>query len=180
MASSGVSRGSLPQVASSLSDFEIEELREAFSVFDKDDSGSITAEELGLILKSITPSVVSNISDDDLTRLVQKFDRNGDGTIDFGEFLEMMCQAERGGEEQEDELRAAFAIFDKDGDNTITAKELMGIMSALGEDVDLDTCKLMIQSVDLDGNGTIDFEEFRKMMRDGVELDAKIGATNKD
>jgi len=166
-----IQRNTLPEVALALSDAEIEELRDAFAVFDKDDSGSITAEELGLMLKRITPSVVSNISDDHLSKLVQKFDRNGDGTIDFNEFLEMMCQAERG---NEDELHDAFAIFDKDGDGTITAVELQSIMSALGEDVDMDTCKLMIASVDLDGNGTIDVDEFRKMMRDGVELDAKI------
>jgi len=66
-----------------------------------------------------------------------------------------------------DELKAAFNVFDKDGDGTITAKEIEVVMKALGESVDRETIDLMIESVDTDKNGCIDFEEFKKMMKDG-------------
>ncbi len=158
-----------------LTDAEIEELKEAFSAFDKDDSGSITAEELGAVLKSFYPAGMKNLSQNDLEKIVSRFDANNDGTIDFNEFVTMMGKAEK---KSEDELQAAFNVFDKDGDGTISAKEIMTVMKMLGEDVDEETCALMIKSVDLDGNNSIDVHEFQKMMRDGFNI-ADEGKTNK-
>jgi len=89
---------------------------------------------------------------------------DGDGQIDFSEFLAMMTKQER---KDVDELSQAFAVFDKDGDGTITVKELDIVMKAIGENIDKETLQLMMESVDTDSNGYIDFEEFRKMMTDG-------------
>jgi len=40
-------------------------------------------------------------------------------------------------------------------------------MKALGENIDRETINLMIESVDTDKNGFIDFDEFKRMMKDG-------------
>jgi len=124
----------------------------------------LLAEELGHVLSQLG---YDNLTHDDLKRVVSRFDTNGDGSIDFNEFVTMMCQAER---KDEDEIHSAFRVFDRDGDGTITWVEIMKVMKMLGEDVDEEACKLMVKSVDLDGNGTIDVDEFRKMMRDGFAL----------
>jgi len=162
-----MSQAPAPADKPKLSDAEIDELREAFSTFDKDGSGSITADELGEMFKSLMPASFSKLKNDDLTKIVAKFDKNKDGTIDFDEFLDMMMSHTR---QDQDEMVSAFRIFDKDGDGTISAKEIMTVMKALGEDVDEETCNLMVKSVDLDGNGTIDVYEFKKMMRDGFAI----------
>jgi len=70
-------------------------------------------------------------------------------------------------EEQIAEFKEAFSLFDKDGDGTISGKELEAVMTALGEPIDKASIDLMIASVDTDGNGIIDFAEFKKMMQDG-------------
>lgn len=57
-------------------------------------------------------------------------------------------------------------MFDKDGDGTITAVELQSTLAAYGQVVDKDEIDLMISTVDLDGNGCIDYQEFKKMMQD--------------
>ena len=57
----------------------------------------------------------------------------------------------------------------QDGDGSISAKELEIVMKALGESIDRQTIDLMIESVDTDKSGFIDFEEFRQMMRDGPD-----------
>jgi len=137
-----------------------------FAAFDKDSSGKITAKELGVVLKSMN----QNFTDDQLKKIVKKFDKDGDGQIDFNEFMDMMTKHER---KEVDELKEAFAVFDKNGDGSISAVELSHVMKALGEDIDLDTIKLMIQSVDDDENGSINFEEFRRMMKDGPMAVAK-------
>ena len=135
-------------------------MKEVFACFDKDSSGSVTTAELGLVLRSMN----KNFNDAELKRIVSKFDVNGDGQIDFDEFLAMMTGHEK---KEVDELKQAFDVFDKDGDGTISGKELEVVMKALGEHIDRDTIDLMIESVDTDANGYIDFEEFRRMMKDG-------------
>ena len=66
--------------------------------------------------------------------------------------------------EQELEYREAFALFDKNGDGTITCGELGVVMRNLGQnptDVELQD---MINEVDFDGNGTLEFNEFCNLM----------------
>ena len=67
-------------------------------------------------------------------------------------------------EEQTAEFREAFALFDKDGDGTISTKELGTVMNSLGQKPRAAELETMINEVDIDGNGEIDFEEFLTMM----------------
>ncbi|KAI6647573.1 Calmodulin [Oopsacas minuta] len=66
--------------------------------------------------------------------------------------------------EQVEEFKEAFALFDKDGDGSITTRELGTIMRSLGLNPTEAELQEMINEVDLDGNGTIDFTEFLGMM----------------
>merc|ERR1719192_2469207 len=69
-----------------------------------------------------------------------------------------------------EELREAFEVFDKDGDGQITPQELAAIMRALGENLNEDDILTMIQEADADGDGNIDFEEFKKLMAEDTIL----------
>ncbi|KAG8793855.1 hypothetical protein FRC12_001304 [Ceratobasidium sp. 428] len=69
--------------------------------------------------------------------------------------------------EQIAEYKEAFSLFDKDGDGTISPEELGTIMRSLGQKPSEDELQVIIKRVDLDCNGTIDFEEFLTMM-DGM------------
>merc|ERR1711971_1192316 len=51
------------------------------------------------------------------------FDNDGDGTIDFPEFLTMMARKMKD-TDSEEEIREAFRVFDKDGNGFISAAEL--------------------------------------------------------
>ncbi|KAL2193243.1 hypothetical protein P885DRAFT_72413 [Corynascus similis CBS 632.67] len=63
-----------------------QELLEAFQVFDKDGSGTISSEELRNVLKSLG----ENLTDEELDEMIKLADRNGDGTIDYHEFASIM------------------------------------------------------------------------------------------
>ena len=58
------------------------------------------------------------------------------------------------------EFREAFQAFDKDGNGSITTKELGTVMRSLGQNLSEAEIKEMIDIVDEDKNGTIDFQEF--------------------
>ena len=72
--------------------------------------------------------------------------------------------AENLSEEKIAEFRAAFELFDKDRDGKITTKELGTVMRNLGQNPTDNELQEMINEVDLDGNGTIDFKEFLGLM----------------
>ena len=61
-----------------------ERLLEAFSVFDKDNSGQITKEELLEALKAEKSQEI------EVEKYIQAVDKNGDGKIDYKEFLDLM------------------------------------------------------------------------------------------
>jgi len=67
-------------------------------------------------------------------------------------------------EEQKAEIREAFDLFDTDGTGTINVKELKVAMRALGFEPKKEEMKAMISEVDADANGSIDFNDFLKIM----------------
>ncbi|CAK9268471.1 unnamed protein product [Sphagnum jensenii] len=67
-------------------------------------------------------------------------------------------------EEQIAEFKEAFSLFDKDGDGSITTKELGTVMRSLGQNPTEAELQDMINEVDADGSGTIDFPEFLNLM----------------
>ena len=63
-----------------------------------------------------------------------------------------------------DDLKKAFALYDKDGDGTITINELGAVMRSWGQNPTEDELQHMINQVDADGDGRVDFPEFLKLM----------------
>jgi len=76
----------------------------------------------------------------------------------------MASVSEKLSPEQLAEFREAFSVFDKDGDGTISEKELGTVMRALGLNPTEEELTQMVQEVDTDGNGEVDFDEFCSMM----------------
>ena len=67
-------------------------------------------------------------------------------------------------EEQILEFKEAFKLFDKDGGGSIDVDELGDAMRALGQDPDPEELQAMVDEVDEDGSGEIEFDEFLILM----------------
>ena len=67
-------------------------------------------------------------------------------------------------DDEVEELRQAFDLFDTDGSGTIDPKELRAAMQSLGFETKNQTIYQMIQDIDKDGDGDIDFDEFLDLM----------------
>uniref|UniRef100_A0A7E4ZS23 Calmodulin n=1 Tax=Panagrellus redivivus TaxID=6233 RepID=A0A7E4ZS23_PANRE len=64
------------------------ELKEAFQVFDTDRDGYITAPELGVIMRNLG----ENLSEKEICEMIHEADLDGDGKVNFDEFVAMMNQ----------------------------------------------------------------------------------------
>lgn len=108
-------------------------------------------------------SIGQNPTEDEILNLVIEYDVNGDGTIDFDEFLEMMMKQTED-VDQSLEIREAFKIFDCDGNGYIDSKELTQVLTRMGEALTAEEAAEFMKEADLDGDGKLDYNEFVKMM----------------
>merc|ERR1711937_458587 len=75
--------------------------------------------------------------------------------------------------EQKAEFKAAFDIFIEDStDGTISTKELGKVLRMLGQNPSEQELQEMVDEVDEDGSGTIDFDEFTQMMTKQLAAEA--------
>ena len=146
-------------MADQLTEEQIAEFKEAFSLFDKDGDGTITTKELGTVMRSLG----QNPTEAELADMINEVDADGNGTIDFPEFLTMMARKMKD-TDSEEEILEAFKVFDKDGNGFISAAELRHIMTNLGEKLTDEEVDEMIREADIDGDGQINYEEFVKMI----------------
>ncbi|KAJ9141011.1 hypothetical protein P3X46_031596 [Hevea brasiliensis] len=154
------------------------ELKSVFTTFDKNGDGFITKQELRESLKNVRIFMTEK----EVEEMVAKVDSNGDGLIDYEEFC-LLCEdfigcggqelGDEGGNngraEGEGDLKEAFDVFDRNKDGLISMEELGLVLSSLGlnEGKRIEDCKEMIRKVDMDGDGMVNFNEFKRMMRNG-------------
>ncbi|GFQ90411.1 calmodulin [Trichonephila clavata] len=138
-----------------LTEEQVAEFKEAFLLFDKDADGMITAAELGVVMRSLG----QRPSELELRKMVHMVDKDGNGTIEFDEFLSMMSKKLQESD-SETELHEAFRVFDKNGDGFISPSELRQVMTNLGEKLSDEEVEDMIKEADLDGDGLVNYKEF--------------------
>ncbi|KAJ2926107.1 hypothetical protein H1R20_g10983, partial [Candolleomyces eurysporus] len=162
-------------MSATLSEDQIQAFKESFSLFDKDGDGTISAKELGTVMRSLG----RNPNETELRDMINEIDKDRNGTVDFEEFIEMMSRSVPGGSKdssgrsgEEEDLYQAFKVFDKDGSGKISQVELRDVMRGLatesvvlltdvhrisGESLSEKEIEQMIKEADKNGDGEIDF-----------------------
>jgi len=146
-------------MAEKLSELQLLEFKEAFTTFDKDGSGTISTKELLGVMRSIG----QNPTEDEILNHIVEYDINGDGTIDFDEFCEMMLKQSKD-IDQTVEIREAFKIFDRDGNGYIDAKELKDVVTRMGECLTAEEADEFLREADTNEDGKLDYNEFLTML----------------
>ncbi|XP_076881579.1 calcium-dependent protein kinase 2-like [Bidens hawaiensis] len=157
----------LKVIAEGMSEEEIKGLKAMFVNMDTDKSGSITYEEL----KTGLARLGSKLSETEVKQLMEAADVDGNGTIDYIEFITATMHRHR--LERDEHLYKAFCHFDTDNSGFITMDELETAMKEydMGDEA---TIKDIISEVDTDNDGRINYEEFCNMMRGGTTHQAKL------
>lgn len=143
---------------SSLPEDKLQELQEAFVLFDKNQDGMITKEELGAVLHSLgqRPTV------SEVQALIRSVDLDRSGTIDFDEFVKIFSA--KLSVDPEKELHEVFCIFDENGDGFISSDELYSMLHKLGEHITKNEAQKMINEADLNRDGKVDYREFKAIL----------------
>merc|ERR1712010_179570 len=95
-----------------LTDEQMEEIREAFGLFDGDASGAIDVRELKAAMRALG----FEVKNEELKKMVADVDNDGNGTIEFAEFLNMMT-GKMGEKDTLEDIEKVFKLFDDDNTN---------------------------------------------------------------
>ncbi|KAF2358071.1 EF-hand domain [Trinorchestia longiramus] len=137
-------------------------MRKVFAMFDQSKTGFVETNKFVNILNTLG----QNFDEDDLKQKIDEVDTEKEGKVNFDQFIVIVMPylEEDDDEAMHEELKEAFRLYDKGGDGYITTKVLKEILKELDNklsDTDLDG---IIEEIDEDGSGTVDFDEFMEMM----------------
>merc|ERR1712146_597781 len=132
-----------------LTEQQINEIREAFELFDTDGSGSIDAKELKVAMRALG----FEPKKEEIRKMVSDLDKDGDNTIDFTAFMSMMT-GKMTGKDAKEEIIKAFKLFDDGETSKISIKNLRRVAKELGENMGEEELQEMINE-----------EEFLRIMK---------------
>ncbi|XP_074656147.1 calmodulin-alpha-like [Tubulanus polymorphus] len=148
------------QATKTLTKKQVEEIRRSFNLFDRDGDGNISVTELGTALRALG----QNPTEAEIRAMVQQADKDGNGSIEFDEFLNLMSRKYMEVADEEREMREAFKVFDRDGNGYIDANELRTVMTQIGEKLTDAEVEEMIREADRDGDGRVNYDEFTRTL----------------
>jgi Ca2+-binding EF-hand superfamily protein len=149
--------------ATSLEVDEIKVLNLCFKLFDVKKQDFLGADDLDDILRAMG----FRPSKEELKEILEEIDEDGSGEIEFGEFCQLCAKflvEEPDEETMKAELKEAFRVYDKQGEGFITTGTLREIIGELDPRLTAEDLDGIIEEIDEDGSGTMDFDEFCGMM----------------
>ena len=141
---------------------QIDTLKKGFEGFDKEGSGFISQTSMQMILKSMGVKMEK----DDMDNYSAEVDETATGKFSLGMFCSIAARfmIEDDEEQMKEELKEAFRIYDKEGQGFITTEILKEILREIDPTLTEEDLDGIIEEVDEDGSGTLDFDEFQEMM----------------
>ncbi|CAI0457556.1 unnamed protein product [Linum tenue] len=135
-----------------------EQYKRVFAHFDEDGDGKISGSELR--------GRAGELTEEEAEAAVGFSDSDGDGLLDLEDFVRLVEAGEE--EERVKDLKEAFKMYaagaGDGGGVLITPRSLKRMLSRLGMRRSATECGVMIAEFDLDGDGALDFDEFKVMM----------------
>ncbi len=135
---------------------EVRRIFQAFQLIDENGDGRITKEELIKGLKLYDEKVSDPAGE--VEKIFNSIDTDKNGFLEFEEFARVLIDKKK--LITNDIIKFTFNFFDTDRSGEITLDELIDIFGKNNEE----HLVQLVNEVDTDKNGKIDFEEFKAMM----------------
>lgn len=160
MASSSSSQRKRVSAKLELSKEQIQEIRQAFDLFDTDATGTIDVKEIKVVMRALG----FEPKKEEITKMISEVDKEGTGKMNFNDFLTVithkMCE-----KDSKEEILKAFKLFDDDETGTISFSNLKRVATELGENITDEELQEMIDEADRDGDGEVNEQEFLHIMK---------------
>lgn len=152
-----------------LTEDQQQEIKEAFSLFDTDGSGTIDAKELKVAMRALGFEPRRDELRELLFAASGGSDKLGGGgkeivVITYPQFLQLMSKKMTERDSREEMLKA-FRLFDDDDTGKISFNNLKRVAMELGENMTDAELQEMIDEADRDGDGEVGEEEFLRLMK---------------
>ncbi|GAA5813267.1 hypothetical protein MFLAVUS_006742 [Mucor flavus] len=142
---------------------QLDEWKEAFSLYDKKGNSTVSSVNLGDLLRGLgqnpTQAEVQELVKD--TAKSKNVPETQEFDIDFGTFLSILTRPDGfkpAGSSQE--FIQGFQVFDKEGDGYISAGELRYVLTNLGEKLNEDEVNELLKEVEVGKDGRINYVDF--------------------
>ncbi|ELT88044.1 hypothetical protein CAPTEDRAFT_126483 [Capitella teleta] len=142
-----------------VSEEQKQEIKESFELFDTDKDQSIDYHELKVAMRALGFEVKKA----DVLKILKDYDRDGTGKITFEDFNEVVSDMMLD-RDPKDEMLKAFRLFDDDDSGKISLRNLRRVARELGETMNDDELRAMIDEFDGDRDGEINEDEFLAIM----------------
>ena len=142
-----------------LGEEEICEIKEAFDVFDTDNSGVIKTKDLTEAMVSLGHDVKNHM----IYQMISSLEMEGKTKMEFGEFLDLMT-SKFGEKDNKDDIKKIFRLFEEENTGYISIANLKRVSKEIGENMDDTELVEMIERADSDGDGRVTFEDFYNIM----------------
>lgn len=101
------------------------------------------------------------LDDGSLRKLIRQHGRRESSKFDFEAFVDIagtFVDVEEDAEAIKEELKEAFRLYDKEGVGYLTVEVLRDILHELDDKITEEDLDMMIDEIDADGSGTVDFD----------------------
>ncbi|XP_046381023.1 programmed cell death protein 6-like isoform X2 [Haliotis rufescens] len=124
-------------------------LMSVFQRIDKDRSGSISGQELGVALSNGT---WTPFNPETVRLMIGMFDRDNSGTINFQEFASLWKYVT--------DWQNCFRSYDRDNSGSIDKNELKTALTSFGYRLSDRFYEILVKKFDRQGRGTVAFDDF--------------------
>jgi len=159
-------------LATNMGDGPSERVLKHFNSLDKDGDQKLSVEELEALFKEV--GYQADTATAEAKRVMSEVDRDQDGHISLEEFGVVWQRKLLAVNEQY--IKAVFGVLDGDNNGEITAEELGKVLEHMNED-DIES---IIQEADTNGDGKIQYKEFRNAMKERIPQPQPIKVQSSD
>ncbi|XP_006822821.1 neo-calmodulin-like [Saccoglossus kowalevskii] len=151
--------------SNSRQDLSKDDLYHAFREFDRNHDGFISIDELRRTMKKLG----EKITEDELREMMREADQDGDGRVNYREFVKIIRAEDILDNHTVDngpaDLMEVFQDIDVDGNGYITADELRGALAKVPDTYTETDIEQMMEEADIDGDGQVNYMEFLRVTR---------------
>ena len=150
---------------------EVEMYKEIFDLFDINGIGSLSPNDLRNALEMFGYHPKRII----VYQIIADLDSDESGGISFNEFLKIMTDQTRPcDEDTEDDYERIFAVFDADERGYITKEDIEKIAMELNENLSDEELTAIMEKLDPEETGKVDFKTFHKNMQEAISKRSKF------